>query len=268
MTVTTSGQPTDTGSTGSTDSTGSTGSTDAGVLLVEDRGPVRVLTLNRPDKLNALDTALTRALDDALTAAEEDGEVRAVVLTGAGRGFCSGADLSEFSSLTPGQPDAVLERAALTARLQTRMQQMGTPVVAAAHGAAVGGGAGLVVGADMTVVGTDLKFGYPELRHSIVPALVMTGLQRQFSRKLAFELVSTGRLLSAAEAAEHGLANRVVEPDQVVDAALEIAERWAAVEPRALRAAKELFYRVADLPTEAAMRAGQDVNALMRGFRQ
>ncbi|MFE9610877.1 enoyl-CoA hydratase/isomerase family protein [Streptomyces sp. NPDC006012] len=256
MTVTISGQPAEAAAAADD------------VLLVEDRGPVRVLTLNRPDKLNALDTALTRALSTALTAADDDGGVRAVVLTGAGRAFCSGADLSEFPALTPGQPEAVLERAALTARLQTQMQGMGTPVVAAVRGAAVGGGAGLAIGADMTVVGTDLKFGYPELRHSLVPALVMTGLQRQLHRKLAFELISTGRLLTAAEAWEHGLANRVVEPDQVVAAALEIAERWAGVEPRALRAAKDLFYRVADLPTEAAMRAGQDVNALMRGFRR
>ncbi|QIP75237.1 enoyl-CoA hydratase/isomerase family protein [Streptomyces sp. VN1] len=238
------------------------------MLLVEDRGAVRVLTLHRPDRLNALNTALTRALSDALTAAERDAGVRAVVLTGAGRAFCAGADLSEFSELTPDQPDAVLERAALTARLQTQMQDMGTPVVSAVRGAAVGGGAGLAIGADMAVAGTDLKFGYPELRHSIVPALVMTGLQRHLGRKLAFELVSTGRLLSAAEAAEHGLVNRVVEPDEVEGAALEIAERWAAVEPRAIRAAKDLFYRVADLPTEAAMRAGQDVNALMRAFRR
>ncbi|GAA2333130.1 enoyl-CoA hydratase/isomerase family protein [Streptomyces kunmingensis] len=256
MTVTTSGQP------------AAPSEPAADVLLVEDRGPVRVLTLNRPDKLNALNTDLTRALSDALAAADKDPDVRAVALTGAGRAFCAGADLDEFSELTPDRPDAVLERAALTARLQTQMQQMGTPVVSAVRGAAVGGGAGLAIGADMAVAGTDLKFGYPELRHSIVPALVMTGLQRHLGRKLAFELVSTGRLLSAAEAAEHGLVNRVMEPDDVLSAALEIAQRWAAVEPRALHAAKDLFYRVADLPTEAAVRAGQDVNALMRGFRR
>jgi enoyl-CoA hydratase len=119
----------------------------------------------------------------------------------------------------------------------------------------------------MVVAGTDLKFGYPELKHSIVPALVMTGLVQHLGRKLAFELVSTGRLLTAAEAFEHGLVNRVVAPDEVLPAALEIAEHWAEVEPRAIAAAKDLLYRVADLPTDAAMRAGQDVNALMRGFR-
>ncbi|WP_397544946.1 enoyl-CoA hydratase/isomerase family protein [Saccharopolyspora pogona] len=242
------------------------------VLLVTDRaadaGTVRVLTLNRPDKRNALNTALTRALSVALAEAERDPAVRAVVLNGNGRGFCAGADLNEFSTLTPDNPDAVLERAELTARLQTQMQRMGTPVVSAVHGAAVGGGAGLAIGADMVVAGTDLKFGYPEARHSIVPALVMTGLQRHLDRKLAFELISTGRMLTAAEAAEHGLVNRVVEPAEVLPTALEIAHGWAAVQPRALRAAKELFYRVADLPTDAAMRAGQDVNALMRGFRE
>jgi enoyl-CoA hydratase/carnithine racemase len=238
------------------------------VLLAEDRGPVRVLTLNRPEKLNALDTRLTQDLADALAAADADRDVRAVVLTGAGRGFCAGADLGEFSDLTPDQPDAVLRRAALTADLQVRMQRMSVPVVSAVRGAAVGGGAGLTIGADMAVAGTDLKFGYPELKHSIVPALVMTGLVRHLGRKLAFELVSTGRLLTAAEALDHGLVNRVVDPDDVLAAALEIAERWAAVEPRAIGAAKDLFYRVADLPTDAAMRAGQDVNALMRGFRR
>jgi len=238
-----------------------------GILRTEDHDRVRVLTLNRPAKLNALDTALTRALRDALDDADADPGVRAVVLTGNGRGFCAGADLSEFSALTPENPDAVLERAALTAGLQTRMQRMSTPVVTAVRGAAVGGGAGLAIGADMVVAGTDLRFGYPELRHSLVPALVMTGLVRHLGRKLAFELISTGRLLTAAEAFEHGLVNRVVEAEDVLPAALEIATGWAAVEPRALSAAKDLFYRVADLPTDAAVRAGQDVNALMRGFR-
>ncbi|WIX98749.1 enoyl-CoA hydratase/isomerase family protein [Amycolatopsis mongoliensis] len=236
-------------------------------VIVEDRGPVRVLTLNRPEKLNALDTALTRSLSEAFAAAEADRDVRAVVLTGAGRGFCAGADLGEFSSLTPERADAVLERAALTAKLQVQARELRVPVVAAVRGAAVGGGAGLAIGADMVVAGTDLKFGYPELKHSIVPALVMTGLVQHLGRKLAFELVSTGRLLTAAEAFEHGLVNRVVSPDEVLPAALEIAEHWAKVEPRAIAAAKNLFYRVADLPTDAAMRAGQDVNALMRGFR-
>ncbi|WP_020667401.1 enoyl-CoA hydratase/isomerase family protein [Amycolatopsis nigrescens] len=242
--------------------------TDTSVLLVEDRDHVRVLTLNRPDKLNALNTELTGALDRALVAADREPGVRAVVLTGNGRGFCAGADLTEFDALTPANPDAVLDRAELTAAVLGRLQRIRKPVISAVRGAAVGGGAGLAIGADMAVAGTDLKLGYPELRHSIVPALVMTGLQRQLGRKLAFELISTGRLLDATEAAGHGLVNRVVAADEVLATAVGIAQRWAEVEPRALHAAKDLFYRVADLPHDAAMRAGQDVNALMRGFRR
>jgi len=118
----------------------------------------------------------------------------------------------------------------------------------------------------MMVAASDLRFGYPELRHSIVPAIVMTGLQRQLPRKVAFELISTGRLLSAAELHELGVANRAVEPEDALDAGLEIATAWAAASPVALATTKGLFYRVADLGFEEAMRAGRDVNALMRGF--
>ncbi len=240
----------------------------AEVLLVEDRGPVRILWLNRPDKLNALDTALTQALLDGLLAADADPAVRAIVLAGQGRGFCAGADLAEFKDLTPDQQHRVAARADLTCRTQSILQKLGKPVVSAVQGSAVGGGAGLAIGCDMMVAGADLRFGYPELKHHIVPALVMTGLQRHLGRKLAFELISLGRLLGAEEALSLGLANRVVPPADVLDAALGIAEAWAGANPMAMAAAKSLFYRVADLPYDAAMAAGRDVNALMRGFRR
>ena len=96
----------------------------------------------------------------------------------------------------------------------------------------------------------------------------MTGMQRQLGRKIAFELISLGRLLKAEEAHALGLANRVVPPDRVLDAALEIAEAWARANPLAMQAAKKSPHRVADLPYDAAMAAGRDVNALMRGFRE
>ncbi len=239
-----------------------------GCIVVEDRGAVRIIRMNRPDKLNALNTELTQGLLDALNATDGDDAVRAVVLAGEGKGFCAGADLSEFKDLTPNQQHRVLARADLTCRLQSKLQEMKKPVVSAVQGAAVGGGAGLAIGCDMMVAGADLKFGYPELKHDIVPALVMTGLQRQLGRKAAFEMVSLGRLIGAEEAQALGLANRVVPTDAVVDTALEIANQWAKANPMAMAAAKALFYRVADLPFDAAMAAGRDVNALMRGFRR
>ncbi|KMK65132.1 enoyl-CoA hydratase/carnithine racemase [Puniceibacterium sp. IMCC21224] len=237
------------------------------LVLTEDRGPVRIVTMNRPDKLNALNTALTQGLLDALLAADSDEAVRAVVLTGAGRGFCAGADLSEFKHLTPAQSGAVEARADLTCRTQMAMQKMAKPVVSAVQGAAVGGGAGLAIGCDMVVAATSMKFGYPELKHSIVPALVMTGLVRALGRKQAFEMISLGRLIGAEEALALGLINRVIEGDPL-PAALKIAETWAAYDPRAMKAAKSLLYRVEDLPLEPAMMAGRDVNALMRSFRE
>lgn len=238
------------------------------LLLREDVGAVRVLTLNRPEKLNALDTALTRALLDQLDAADADESVRALVLAGSGRAFCSGADLDEFAELTPDNQAAVLRRADLTAATQARMQRLGKPIVAAVQGAALGGGAGLAIGCDMTIAASDLRFGYPEIRHSIVPALVMTGLQRHVGRKLAFEMISTGRLLDADEAMRIGLVNQVTDPEKVLLAAVEVATRWAQAKPAAMAAAKSLFYRVADLPFDEAIRASRDVNALMRSFRE
>jgi enoyl-CoA hydratase/carnithine racemase len=241
--------------------------TTENLVLAEDHGAVRILRMNRPDKLNALNTPLTQALHDALEEANRDETVRAIVLAGAGRGFCAGADLSEFKDLTPERQHLVLRRADLTCRLQSLLQQIAKPIVSAVQGSAIGGGAGLAINCDMMVAGDNLKFGYPEVKHGIVPALVMTGLQRQLGRKRAFEMISLGRLIDAAEAQALGLANRVVPAASVIETALEIAQTWAGFNPMAMAATKNLFYRVADLPHEAAMAAGRDVNALMRGFR-
>lgn len=235
-------------------------------LLVEDRGPVRILTMNRPDKLNALNTELTQALVDALTEADKDTAVRVVVLTGAGRGFCAGADLKEFSSLTAANPELVRTRAELTWRLQALLPQLSKPVIAAARGPAVGGGAGLVAGADLAIASDTLKFGYPELKHGIVAALVMTGLTRAMGRKLAFETLAMKKLWTAAEAKAAGVLNAVVEDDALLDTAIAMAEDIATVDPVAMQATKELFYRTAEAPYDEAMRAGRDVNQIMRSF--
>ncbi|MBM7242536.1 enoyl-CoA hydratase/isomerase family protein [Rhodococcus fascians] len=239
----------------------------ASVLETIDDGTVRILMLNRPDKLNALDTELTQALHDSIVEADHDPSVRALVLSGSGRGFCAGADLAEFSDLTPSHSDAVARRADLTLRTQMLPQQISKPIVAVAQGAAVGGGAGLAIACDMLVAASDIKFGYPEIKHGIVPALVMTGIQRQLGRKLAFELISTGRFLNANELLEHGLANEVAPPADALERGVAIARAWALYSSDAMRSIKELFYRVADLPFDSAMKAGRDVNQIMRSYR-
>lgn len=238
----------------------------SGVLLQEDRGAVRILTLNRPEKRNALDTALTRALLDALRAADADDGVGCVVVTGAGRGFCAGADLAEFKDLTPDQPARVEARAQLTTALHACFPQLRMPVVTAVNGAAMGGGAGLALAGDLALMAESATLGYPETRHGIVAAIVMANLVRQAGRKAAFELVSLGEPLGALRAAALGLVNRVVADEQLMEEALKLAARLAAMSRPAMAATKQLFHQAADLPLDEALERGRALNQRMRGF--
>jgi len=239
-----------------------------GELLAEDRGAVRLLTLNRPEKRNALNTALTRALLEGLRAADADEGVRAVVLTGAGAGFCAGADLAEFKDLVPEKRHLVEERAELTMQLHLAFPTLAKPIVTAVNGAAMGGGAGLALAGDLVVMGEGAKLGYPETRHGIVAAIVMANLVRQVGRKAAFEMVAFGEPVGAARALELGMVNRVVPDADVLAVALSLAEKLAAVKPEAMQATKQLFHEAADLPLGAALERGRAVNERMRGFRK
>ncbi len=240
----------------------------SGALLAEDRGAVRVLTMNRPEKRNALNTELTRLLLEELRKAEEESSVRCVILTGAGEGFCAGADLSEFKDLVPEKRDLVEERAELTMQLHLAFPTMAKPVVTAVNGAAMGGGAGLALAGDLAVMAEGAKLGFPEVRHGIVAAIVLANLVRQVGRKLAFELVSLGEAIGADKALSAGLVNRVVPRERVLADALAIAERLASMDPNAMQATKQLFHEAADLPLPAALERGRETNKRMRGFRK
>lgn len=237
--------------------------------VLADDGPtgVRILTLNRPEKRNALNTALTRAILDALEAADRDDAVRAIVLCGKGHGFCAGADITEFRELTAEQSDKVEERAQVSHRMYSCFRRLTKPIVSAVHGAALGGGAALALACDMMVVSEDLRMGFPEIRHSILPALIMPILQRQIPTKIAFDLVSSGRVISAQDARELHLANHVVPRDTLLPVAVEIASAWAKASPRAMQTLKSLFYGVGDLSFEDAMTEGRAVNNLGHRWR-
>ena len=237
-------------------------------MLIENHGAVRVLTMNRPEKRNALNTALTQALLDALRAADADDSVHCVVLAGAGQGFCAGADLSEFKDLTPEKQHLVEARARLTTDLQAVVSKMGTPVVTAIQGAAMGGGAGLAIAGDMAVMAEGAKLGYPEVKHGIVAAIVMTNLTRQVGRKAAFELVGLGQPISAARALALGMVNRVVPDADLMKETMAIAEQLAAVSPSAMAATKQTFHAVAELPFDQALEVGRKTNERMRAFRK
>ena len=235
-------------------------------LLTEDKDAVRIFTLNRPEKRNALDTALTRELLEALRTADADDAVRCIVLTGAGPGFCAGADLSEFKGLR--DPQAAEARAELTMQLHLAFSKMVTPVITAINGAAMGGGAGLAIAGDMAVMAESAKLGYPETKHGIVAAIVMANLVRQVGRKAAFELVALAEPVDALRALSLGMVNRVVSDAQLMSETLALAEKLAAVSRLAMAQTKQLFHEVADLPLETALQHGRDVNKRMRQFQK
>lgn len=238
------------------------------VLATCDIGNVRVLTMNRADKLNALNFALTEALVTALDAAEADPQVHAIVLTGEGRGFCAGADTSEFKELTPDNAALVERRSELTGRLHSVIPQMKTPVVGAINGFAMGGGAGLALACDYVIADERAIFAYPEVKHGIVAAIVMASLVKHVGRKKAFGLVTTGRRVDAAEALSLGLASEVAPEGTSVDRAIQMAEQIAAYTPRSVGAAKSLLYSVADIPLLDGIALGIKENARMRAYAQ
>ena len=235
-------------------------------LLIENRGAVRILTLNRPEKRNALNSELTQGLLDALRAADQDESVAAIVLTGAGPGFCAGADLSEFKDLQAGV--AAENRAELTMQLHLVFSRIRVPVVAAINGHAMGGGAGLALAADMAVIAEGAKLGYPEAKHGIVAAIVMANLVRQVGRKAAFELVALGEPVDAQRALQLGMVNRIASQENVFEEAIKLAEKLAAMKRPAMAETKRLFHEVADLPLAPALERGRDTNKRMRNFAQ
>lgn len=237
------------------------------VLLTEIENNVLTISLNRPEKHNALNTALTQALLDALRSAERDSQVRAVIVHGNGKSFCAGADTGEFSSLTPDASDQVLDRADLTTALHLAFSKIAKPIVAAVHGNALGGGAGLALACDLVVMAEDARFGYPELKHGIVAAVVLANLVRQLGQKKAFELVAMAKPVDGRCAYELNLVNRVCPADDVLGEARVYAETLAGWSSIAMATTKRTFYRAADLGLEEALAVGRDANVMMRGFR-
>jgi enoyl-CoA hydratase/carnithine racemase len=130
----------------------------------------------------------------------------------------------------------------------------------------MGGGAGLALAGDIALMASSATLGYPEVKHGIVAAVVMANLLRNVGHKAAFELVAIGEPIDAARAAAIGLVNRAVAPERLMEEALDMAQRLAAVDRPAMAATKELFYQVVDLPFRQALEAGRDVNKRMRGF--
>ena len=225
--------------------------------------------MNRPDKRNALNHALTQALLDALHAAEADEGVRSIVLTGAGPAFCAGADLTEFKDLTPDNQPLVENRAELTMNLHGVFSRLAKPVVTAINGAAMGGGAGLALAGDVAVMASsrEARLSRGEARHRRRDRDGQPGAQCRAQGGLRAGGARASRSMPQ-RACALGLVNRVIAPDNLMADACALAEKLAAVSRPAMAATKQLFYRVVDLPFEQALEEGRDINQRMRAFRK
>lgn len=234
------------------------------MLLTQASDGVLSLTLNRPDKRNALDRVTIAGLTAALEQAGLDPSVRAVVIRGAGRDFCAGADLEELLA-SADQPAEENERAA--ARLGavfSTIRRLPRPVVAVVQGRALAGGAGLATACDLVIAGAGSQFGYPEIQRGFVPAMVMTMLRRLTGEKRAFDLVATGRLVTAAEALDLGLVSRVVPDASLESEASELLGQLARSSASAMALIKRLFYELDGRAFDEGIALGARVNALAR----
>jgi enoyl-CoA hydratase/carnithine racemase len=237
-------------------------------VLTEVDAGVALLTLNRPDARNALDSELLMELHEALTTADRDPAVSVVVLTGAGPSFCAGADLKEMSAQHEADDFfATKARTEQSLEVHRTIPRLSTPVIAAVNGHALAGGCGLALSCDLVFASSTATFGYPEVLRGQVAALVMASLVRIVGRKAAFDLLLTGRRVAAAEARDLGMVNRVVAPEGLLPETLDYAREMASRSSSALRLTKELFYRVTEGTYEQALLVARDANLLMKQTR-
>ena len=211
-------------------------------VLTERRGRILIITLNRPDQRNAVNAAVAQGVAAALDDLDGDAELSLGVLTGAGKGFCSGMDLKAFRAgerpHVPGRGFAgIVERAA------------DKPLIAAIEGFAVAGGLEVALACDLIVAAKGARLGIPEVKRSLVAAGgALLRLPRTMPRNVAMELALTGDLIEAERAHELGLVNRLADPGQALDTALQLAETIAANGPLALAATKRIMVESADWP--------------------
>jgi methylglutaconyl-CoA hydratase len=227
-------------------------------------GSIATITLNRPEKRNAISYDL---IDDLLGALREVAKSPAqiLILTGAGKAFCSGMDLDNLKALIGRSPEQSLEDSKTMASLFRTLYDFPKPTIAAVNGAAIAGGTGLATLCDFTLAIPDAKFGYTEVRIGFVPAIVSTFLLRQVGEKIARDLLLTGRLFDAEEAKRIGLVHEVMEPDQLMKRARELAAQLLENSPASLRYTKRLLSDAAraemDMQIETAVRENAAVRS-------
>jgi methylglutaconyl-CoA hydratase len=233
-------------------------------VLSSVEGHVAVLTLNRPEKRNALNDALVAGLKQALRDAESDESVRVVVITGAGADFCSGADLSALQKISESSITENLSDAQALMDLFVIIRRVRVPVVAAVRGRALAGGCGLATACDLVLAAHSARFGYPEVKIGFIPAMVMAILRRNVSEKRAFELITRGAEISADEAERIGLINHVFDDASFETEVEKYVSGFEKVSRSAVMLSKRLLYHMDGMTFDAALQSGVDMNAIAR----
>jgi len=234
------------------------------VVLYSVEGSVARVTLNRPEKRNALNDAVIAGLKENLKKAAADKNVRAVVIAGAGKDFCSGADLSALQKIAGASVAENSEDARSLLELFLLIRALQVPVVAAVTGRALAGGCGLATACDLVLASASARFGYPEVKIGFVPAMVMAILRRNVSEKRAFELITRGAEISAEQAMAFGLVNQVFA-DESFDADVRAyTSEFENMSASAMGLTKTLLYQMDNLAFPEALETGADVNVIAR----
>ena len=237
---------------------------EAQVVIYSVDAGIAHLTLNRPDKRNALNDSLISGLKVALREADANESVRAIVLSGAGKDFCSGADLSALQKIVNASVSDNLDDARSLMELFLLIRQVRVPVIAAVTGRALAGGCGLATACDLVLAASSARFGYPEVKIGFVPAMVIAILRRNVSEKKAFELTTRGGEIGADEAMQIGLVNQVFSDEEFESEVDNYVGYFAKTSKSAVALTKKLLYQVDSLAFVEALETGADVNVIAR----
>ncbi len=233
-------------------------------IILEVSGGIATVTLNRPEKRNALDRRMIAELKAALARCDLASDVRVIALRASGKDFCAGLDLEELLASAELTPEENETRAMELGEIFLILRELPKISVAVVAGRALAGGCGLATACDLVVARAGAQFGYPEIQRGFVPAMVMTMLRRSVGEKVAFDLAATGRLVTAEEAERLGLISRLLPGDDFAVRVTTLLTQLAMSSPSALALIKRQLHEVEDLGFEAGVTLGARVNSVAR----
>lgn len=233
-------------------------------IIFEIENTIATITLNRPDKRNALNDSLINSIKEYLNKANNDEDLRAIIIKGAGKDFCSGADLSALQKIAESDVLENWDDAHNLMELFALIRKVKIPVIAAVHGRALAGGCGLATACDLVLASKSAIFGYPEVKIGFVPAMVMAILRRNVSEKRAFELITRGFEFDTTTAEIFGLINEIFDDEVFEESVKNYVSGYEKISRSAVILSKRLLYQMDGMNFEMALQSGVDTNAIAR----